>query len=134
MTVSVLAVFFVDDGIRGINDAKEASPSLLPDLLDIAEKSTQSRDRLLFASSEALEVTKFSLVLSNGAARHTENIGCWIPMSSKGDHFCGPLGLTHNGTSSYLRITLGLWKPMTSFVAYQAVLMKFLKRVRTSVL
>jgi hypothetical protein len=35
--VSVLAVFYVDDGMSGVNDAMEAHPSPLADLLDAAK-------------------------------------------------------------------------------------------------
>jgi hypothetical protein len=42
LIVSVLAVFYVDDGMPGVNDATEAHPSPLADLLDAAEKSAQS--------------------------------------------------------------------------------------------
>jgi hypothetical protein len=50
---TILAVFFVDDGMPGVNDAADESPLLLA-----AEKSAQFWERLLFASDGALELTK----------------------------------------------------------------------------
>jgi hypothetical protein len=42
----------------GVNDAADESPKPLPDLLQAAEESAQSWERLLFASGGALELTK----------------------------------------------------------------------------
>jgi hypothetical protein len=58
LVVSILAVFFVDDGMPGVKDAADESPSPLLNLILVAEKSAQSWDRLLFASRGALELTK----------------------------------------------------------------------------
>jgi hypothetical protein len=58
LIVSILAVFFVDDGMLGRNDAAEDSPCPLADLLADAEKSAQSWERLLWGSGGALELSK----------------------------------------------------------------------------
>ena len=104
LIVSVLAVLFVDDGMPGLNDATEASPRPLPDLLDAAEKSAQSWERLLFASGGALELSKcFAYVIYWDLSPSKEHRmlephevpGC----TPEGDHFRGPIGLTYGDIS-----------------------------------
>jgi hypothetical protein len=104
LIVSVLAVLFVDDGMPGLNDATEASPRPLPDLLDAAEKSAQSWERLLFASGGALELSKcFTYIIYWDLSPSKEPRmlepheipGC----TPEGDHFRGPIGLTYGDIS-----------------------------------
>jgi hypothetical protein len=54
LLVSILAIFYVDDGMPGVNDTLEASALPLQLLLRQAEQATQSWERLLFASGGAL--------------------------------------------------------------------------------
>jgi hypothetical protein len=56
--VTILAIFYVDDGMQGVNDAQEATALPLQQLLTQAEQATQSWERLLFASGGALELSK----------------------------------------------------------------------------
>jgi hypothetical protein len=104
LIVSILAVFFVDDGMPGVNDAAEDSPRLLSDLLEDAEKSAQSWERLLFASGGALELTKcFAYIISwdlSPSKEHRMLEPHEIPnCSAEGDHFRGPLSLTYGDIS-----------------------------------
>ena len=56
--VFILAIFFVDDGMPGVNDAFEEEALPLSDLLQTAQQLSQSWEKLLFASGGALELTK----------------------------------------------------------------------------
>ena len=58
LLVTILAIFYVNDGMPGVNDSQEASALPLPLLLKQAEEATQSWERLLFASGGALEMFK----------------------------------------------------------------------------
>jgi hypothetical protein len=66
LVVSLLAVFFVDDGMPGVNNAADESPKPLQDLLNDAQKSAQSWERLIFASGGALELTSALPTSSTG--------------------------------------------------------------------
>jgi hypothetical protein len=72
--VFILAVFYVDDGMPGVNDALQDTALPLPQLLDQAQASAQLWEQLLFVSGGVLELTKcFAYVvywdLSNGGHR-----------------------------------------------------------------
>jgi hypothetical protein len=58
LLVTILAIFYVDDGMPGVNDAQETVATPLPVLLRQAEEATQAWEKLLFASGGALELTK----------------------------------------------------------------------------
>ena len=58
LLVTVLAFFYVDDGMPGINNSQEAEASPLALLLQQAKDATQSWKRLLYASGGALEMSK----------------------------------------------------------------------------
>ena len=96
--VFILVVFFVDDGMPGVNDALEVEATPLPELLTTAQNLSQSWERLLFASGGALELSKcFAYVmywdLSGGThrlVRPDEIPGC----GADGNAFTGPISLT----------------------------------------
>jgi hypothetical protein len=97
LIVSILAVVFVNDGTVGINDAAEKSPRPLPELLDAAEQSAQSWERLLFASGGALELSKcFACIiywdLSPFKAPRMLDTHELSNCSPGGDHFRGLIG------------------------------------------
>ena len=58
LLVTILAIFYVDDGMPVINDSQEVDASPLELLLQQAKDATQSWERLLFASGGALEMSK----------------------------------------------------------------------------
>jgi hypothetical protein len=58
LLVTILAIFYVDNGIPGVIDSQEATASPLAHLLQQAENATQSWERLFFASGGALEMSK----------------------------------------------------------------------------
>ena len=58
LLLTILAIFYVDDGMPGVNDSQEASALPIALLLKQAEDATQSWERLLFASGGALEMSK----------------------------------------------------------------------------
>jgi hypothetical protein len=99
LLVFILAVFYVDDGMPGVNDALEDSPAPLQTLLTNAQNASQSWERLLFISGGALELTKcFAYViywdLEHGDHRMlkpTEIPGGQI----SGDRVQGPIQLTY---------------------------------------
>ena len=103
MSVVILAVFFVDDGMPGVNDALESFARPLAELLKKAEEITQAWERLLFVSGGALELSKcFAYVvywdLSSGKHRlllPQEIPGC----TTVGDTHTGPISLTYGDKS-----------------------------------
>jgi ribonuclease HI/exonuclease III len=104
LLVTILAVFYVDDGMPGVNDAMADVATPLPILLQQAEESTQAWEKLLFASGGALELSKcFAYVLywdlSNGQHRliRPDEIDDCDP---EGDHFRGPVGLTYGNSAA----------------------------------
>jgi hypothetical protein len=104
LIVSILAVFYVDDGMPGVNDAAEDTPRELADLLNEAEKSAQSWERLLFASGGALELTKCFAYIIYWDLSPSELPRILEPheipnCSPEGDHFRGPIGLTYGDFS-----------------------------------
>jgi hypothetical protein len=58
LMVFILAIFYVNDGMPGVNDALHETASPLPLLLDQAQNAAQSREHLLFVSGGALELSK----------------------------------------------------------------------------
>jgi hypothetical protein len=58
LLVVILAIFYVDDGMPGVNDATEDEATPLPVLLKQAEDATEAWEQLLFASGGALELSK----------------------------------------------------------------------------
>ena len=113
MALLITAVFFVDDGMPGVNDAMEATATGLELLLKQAEEAAQSWDeRLLFVSGGALELTKCFVYimywdhLSHGKHKMvlpSEIPGC-IPEE---DQFRGPVSLTYgnNATTRHQIVT-----------------------------
>jgi hypothetical protein len=109
LIVSILAVVLVDDGMLWRNNAAEESPRPLPEWLDAAEQSAQSWERLLFASGGALELSKcFAYIiywdLSPSKAPQMLEPHELPDCSPEGDHFRGPIGLTHGDVSSVHRL------------------------------
>jgi hypothetical protein len=81
----------------------------LPELLDAAEQSAQSWERLLFASGGALELSKcFAYIiywdLSPSKAPRMLEPHELPNCSPEGDHFRGPIGLPYGDTSSVRRL------------------------------
>jgi hypothetical protein len=103
LLVVILAIFYVDDGMPGVNDWGEDVATPLPILLHQAEDATQARERLLFASGGALELSKcFAYILywdfSGGHHRLIpphEIKNC----VAEDKHFRGPIGLAY-GTNN----------------------------------
>ena len=103
LTVLLLAIFFVDDGMPGVNDALDEKARPLEDMLMSAEQVTQSWERLLFVSGGALELSKcFVYViywdLSSGThcLFHPADIPGCTPV---GDSYTGPISLTYGSKS-----------------------------------
>ena len=104
LVVQILAIFYVDDGMPGVNDALQREAEKLAVLLQQAEEASQSWERLLFASGGALELSKcFAYIvywdLSEGGHRMIEPSeinGC----VTEGDHFSGPISLTYGEEST----------------------------------
>jgi hypothetical protein len=67
LIVTILATFYVDDGMPGVNDSQEARALPLELLLKQAEDATQSWERLLFASRSSC------LALSTSEGRQTKS-------------------------------------------------------------
>ena len=114
LLVVILAIFYVDDGMLGVNDAMSDQATPLPDLLQQAEASTQAWERLLFASGGALELSKwFAYVMywDLGEGRHRLIRPNEIPECvPEDDHYRGPVGLTYgNGTERKLLVTEDPW-------------------------
>ena len=118
LMVVILAIFFVDDGMPGINDATEESARPLEDLLIKVERVLQAWERLLFASGGALELTKcFAYVLywdlSKGNHRlllPEEIPGCVRSGADDEDTFKGPISVTY-GNKSAMRHPLDTISP-----------------------
>jgi ribonuclease HI len=116
MMVFILAVFYVDDGMPGVNDAHEKAALPLAMLLDQAGKASQSWERLLFASGGALELTKcFAYILywdlSNGTHRLLSPDKIPNCISEAEGSFRGPLSLTYGDTSAerHSLVTVSPW-------------------------
>ena len=114
LTVLLLAIFFVDDGMPGVNDALDEKARPLEDMLMSAEQVTQSWERLLFVSGGALELSKcFVYViywdLSSGThcLFHPADIPGCTPV---GDSYTGPISLTY-GSKSAVRYPLDTVSP-----------------------
>ena len=114
LIVVILAIFYVDDGMPGVNDASEETAMPLPVLLQQAEHATQAWERLLFASGGALELSKcFAYViywdLTSGQhrlIRPNEIANC----DAEADQFRGPIGLTYgNEPARNLLVTEDPW-------------------------
>jgi hypothetical protein len=99
LLVTILVIFYVDDGMLGVNDALEHEAAPLLPLLQQAEDATQTWEQLLFASGGALELSKcFTYVLywdlsdgKHGLIRPNEIPQC----TAEADYFRGPIGLTY---------------------------------------
>ena len=104
LLVTILAIFYVDDGMPGVNDSLEMKAAPLAYLLEQAEQATQSWEKLLFASGGALELSKcFAYVvywdLSEG--RHRLILPDEIPGGMQdGKDTRGPIRLTYGVTST----------------------------------
>ena len=115
--VFVVAIFYVDDGMPGINDALEVTALPLQHLLALAEGASQSWERLLFVSGGALEFSKcFAYVLywdlDGGTHRlidPREIPGCIEAIDGS---LSGPISLTYGDTSTkkHLLATESPWK------------------------
>ncbi len=103
LLVTILAIFYVDDGMPGVSDSQEDQASPLELLLLQAEQATQSWERLLFASGGALEMSKcFAYVvywdLSEG--KHRLLLPHEIPGGEQtGEQTRGPIKLSYGETS-----------------------------------
>ncbi len=104
MALLITAVFFVDDGMPGVNDAMEAKATRLDILLAQAESAAQLWERLLFVPGGALELTKCFVYilywdLSHGKHRvvHPSEIpGC----TPEEEQFRGPVSLTYGNDAT----------------------------------
>ena len=101
--LSILAIFYVDDGTPGVNDVTRHSAESLRLLLKRAQNSAQSWERLLFASGGALEFSKcftYTIYWDLSGGKHrllspSELPGCeW-----NGEQWVGPISLTYGSTS-----------------------------------
>ena len=109
LEVITRAIFYVDDGMPGVSDARQHNAIPLPALLTQVEKETQSWERLLFASGGALELSKcFTYILywdlSDGKHRLLpchEIPGC---IKMDGD-FSGPINLKYGDFQELRPIT-----------------------------
>ena len=116
LLVTILAIFYVDDGMPGINDSQESVAAPLALLLQQAEDATQSWERLLFASGGALEMSKcFAYVvywdLSDG--KHRMFLPDEVPGGvTESGRSTGPISLTY-GDESNVRHKLELVSPWT---------------------
>ena len=103
LLVTILAIFYVDDGMPGVSDSQERIAAPLEVLLLQAEQATQSWEKLLFGSGGALEMSKcFTYVmywdLSEG--KHRLLLPSEIPGGDTTDEITqGPIGLTYGETS-----------------------------------
>jgi hypothetical protein len=99
LLIVVLAIFYVNDGMLGVNTASEETALPLPVLLQQAKHATQSWERLLFASGGALELSKcFAYMVywdltagQDRLIRPNKIADC----DAEAKHFRGPIGLTH---------------------------------------
>ena len=117
LRVCLIAIFFVDDGTPGVNDACDAEPLPLPAIAAQAQKTAQSWERLLFASGGALEFSKcFAYIvywdLSDGKHRlllPDEIEGCEHDVHT--DTYSGPIQLTYGDLPGPRKIaTESPWK------------------------
>jgi ribonuclease HI/exonuclease III len=106
LLVTILAIFYVDDGMPGVNDSQERDALPLELLLQQAEDATQSWERLLFASGGALEMSKcFAYVLYWDLAdgKHRLILPDEIPGGlTESERTEGPISLTYGDQSSAL--------------------------------
>jgi len=64
LLVLIVAIYYVDDGMPGVNDSNSVEPKTLAFLVATAESSAQSWERLLFISGGGLELSKcFTYIL-----------------------------------------------------------------------
>jgi len=64
LLVLIVAIYYVDDGMPGVNDSDSVEPKTLAFLVAAAESSAQSWERLLFISGGGLELSKcFTYIL-----------------------------------------------------------------------
>jgi len=101
LRVCLLAIFFVDDGTPGVNDAEDEQARPMAALVKQGQNMAQSWERLLFASGGALEFSKcfaYYLFWDLEAGKHrlrspSEIDGCVHDESS--NTFSGPITLTY---------------------------------------
>jgi hypothetical protein len=91
LLVIILAIFYVDNGMPGVNNALEDVAIPLTQLLQQAEVSTQAWKRLLYALGGALELTTcftYAVYWDLSGGRHQmiqpDKIADCAP---EGDHF-----------------------------------------------
>ena len=109
LRVCLIAIFFVDDGTPGVNDAEDDHARPTKEIVAQAQQMAQSWEKLLFASGGALEFSKcFAYYvfwdLSEGKHRlllPNENEGCQTDEANGA--FSGPIALTY-GESSMSRL------------------------------
>ena len=116
IVLQLLAIFYVDDGMPGVNDALQVEAATLGTLLQQAEECSQSWERLLFVSGGALELSKcFAYIvywdLSGGEHRlldPSEIPNC----EPQEDHYLGPISLTYGSVSPerHRLVTESPWK------------------------
>jgi hypothetical protein len=104
LLVTILAIFYVDDGMPGVNDSQEATASPLALLLQQAENATQSWERLLFASGGALEMSNcfvYVLYWDLSEGKHRLLLPEEFPGGETDDGcIIGPVSLTYGNTST----------------------------------
>jgi hypothetical protein len=99
LLVTILAIFYVDDGMPGVNDSQEASALPLALLLKQAEDATQSWERLLFACGGALKMSKcFAYVMYWDLSKGQHRL--FLPDETPGgdtanNKTIGPISLTY---------------------------------------
>jgi hypothetical protein len=114
MLVTILAIFYVDDGMPGKIYSQEVEASPIELMLQQAKDATQSWERLLFASGGALEMSKsFAYVvywdLLDG--QHRLLLPEEVPGGKTGSgRSNGPISLTY-GDQSDVRHKLEIMSP-----------------------
>jgi hypothetical protein len=101
LLVVILAIFYVDDGMPGVNDGSEETATPLPVLLQQAEDATQPWEQLLFAAGVRWNFPKcFAYVVywdltagHHWLIRPNEIAHC----DAEDDHFRGPIGFLTYG-------------------------------------
>jgi len=101
LRVCLVAIFFVDDGTPGVNDAEDEHERPMNELVNQAQQMAQSWERLLFASGGALEFSKcfaYYIFWDMKEGKHrlklpNEIDGC-VNDESNGT-FSGPIALTY---------------------------------------
>ena len=111
LRICLVAIFFVDDGTPGVNDADQPEALSLTEIVSQAQQTAQSWERLLFASGGALEFSKcFAYILywdlSQGKHRlllPNEIDGCQHDATT--NSYSGPIQLSYGNLPGLRRIT-----------------------------